>query len=123
MYRTILAAALTAQVVLAPQAAVAAEGAASAACPKGRLCLYPAADFGGAPQVLAPPQRASGQCAPAGREFRSAINNSKHFVLTYSRPDCTIPATPLAMCCSDGLGSARSKDFGHGYLSIKWQRG
>lgn len=123
MHRTILAAALMAQVVLGPQAAVAAEGAASAACPKGRLCLYPAADFGGVPQVLAPPLRASGQCALARGEFRSAVNNTKHFVLTYSRPDCRIPPTPLAMCCSDGVGSAKGKDFGHGYLSVKWQRG
>ncbi|MGQ0465331.1 MAG: peptidase inhibitor family I36 protein [Sporichthyaceae bacterium] len=120
--RVALTAALLAPLGAAPHVAAAAAGPAGA-CPKGRLCLYPEANFTGTPFVLSPPPRAAGQCASARGEFASAVNRTKTFVLTYSRPDCTIPPAPLAMCCSDGLRGGQRKDFGQRYLSVKWMRG
>jgi len=123
VYRTVVALVLIAAASVATDGTTASAGTAAAGCPAGRLCLYPGDDFAGRPVVLVPPQRAAGQCASAPAEFQSAVNNTKLFVVTYSRPDCTIPPVPGWMCCSDGLAAGKDKTFGDRYRSVKWMRG
>ena len=121
MYRTALVLAFIAAAAAPGTAAVAADSAAG--CPAERLCLYAGDDFSGRPVVVVPPERAAGQCSSAPADFRAAVNNSKFFVVTYSRPNCTIPPVPLTMCCSDGLAAGKDKKFGENYRSVKWMRG
>lgn len=88
--RRIIAAALTAALVMFGALVVAAPAQASIACPFNVVCTYKDAAYEGAMYYYSSPYY---QCIPIGGEWNNAIssmiNRTATYVRFYNTPDCT----------------------------------